>query len=308
MRAPRICSKKSIVIGLLLIGVFILLLFVLPRIVEPRYKGRSLSYWVETRRLNNQERIAALRAMKGQAIPLLIKRLSVEPSPTQQFVRERIPKVAQLIRIPTDNYFEEVRISAAKLLGELGSDALPAVPQLETVWKSEYQRWSTEICRAHARAALVKIRSDSVESFIKPLTGNVATETWQDYGLVLAFLGDNATAAIPLLVDTLKTNQNERVKNSVVIALSCIHSQPALCIEPLKEATSSSNRMIRENAISALGSFGQDAKPAWSNLVELWHHPEHMTSYRASKSLWEIDAESAKKLGINFEEHAHPRP
>ena len=307
MRAPRIYLNEPVVIGLFLIGLFSLILLALPHIVEPRYKGKPLSYWIETGRASGPERIAAIRSMKEQAVPLLIKRLSVEPFPRPRFVWERAPRVAKLFRLPAAGYFEEVRISAADLLGELGSDALPAAPQLKAVWKSAYQPWCTEVCRAHARAALFKIRGESVESFIAPLTVNATTEAWQDYGLVLAILGTNAAVAVPLLMDALKTNQNRRVKNSAVIALGHIHSQPALCIETLTEAASSSDPMIRENAISALGQFGKDAKPAWSTLVELRNRPEQMTSYRASVSLWQIDPESAKKLGINYENHAHPR-
>jgi len=308
MRRTPIHLTKPVVIGLLLIGVVLLIVIVLPWALEPRYQGRSLNDWIESRRVNHSERVAALRARKAQAVPLLIQRLSFEPSPLQRLVRERFPKVAERFRLSTDESIEQVRISAARLLGELGSDALPAVPHLENIWKSEYQSWSTDECRWHARAALVKIRGESVESFMEPLNGNADEETWQDHGLVLAFLGTNAAAAVPRLVETLRTNRNERVRNDIVIALSGIHSQPALCIEPLMECAASSDWRLRESAISALGRFGRDAKPAWSNLVELLHHSERMTAYRASVSLWQIDPEAAKKLGINFEKQAHPRP
>ena len=97
MSTSRVCPKKLIIVGLLFIGVFILILFAFTHLLEPRYKGKPLSYWVEAHRINRHERITALREMKTQAVPLLMKHLSVKPSAIQQFLRERAPKFARFM-------------------------------------------------------------------------------------------------------------------------------------------------------------------------------------------------------------------
>jgi hypothetical protein len=119
--------RKKWIAAILAVGVIAgcLMLFSGPR--EPRHEGRSLSYWA--RRSHQPEAQRALTAMGTNALPFLIEWLDEEPTQFDAWLRragQRLPNSLQ----PDPWPFGSRRDNAAHALGLLGTNAIPAIPEL----------------------------------------------------------------------------------------------------------------------------------------------------------------------------------
>src|SRR6266851_8910438 len=100
---------------------------------EPRYQGKSLSYWLEPWRYDGRESsesvAKALEVMGDRAVPHLIKRLQWRPSRWKQELRRYLPNWVANISLLRDR--EDPRQTAVQALHLIGDPAAPAIPSLE---------------------------------------------------------------------------------------------------------------------------------------------------------------------------------
>jgi len=119
--------RKKWIAALLAASVIAGCLLLVSRPREPRHDGRSLSYWAA--RLNQPEAKRALTAMGTNALPFLIEWLDEEPTQFDAWLRragQRLPDSLQ----PDPWPFGSRRDNAAHALGLLGTNAIPAIPEL----------------------------------------------------------------------------------------------------------------------------------------------------------------------------------
>lgn len=94
---------------------------------EPRHEGRSLSYWAA--RLNQPEAQRALFAIGTNALPFLIEWLDEEPTKFDAWLGRAGQRLPDSLR-PNPWPFGSRRDIAAHALGFLGTNAIPAIPDL----------------------------------------------------------------------------------------------------------------------------------------------------------------------------------
>jgi len=223
---------------------------------EPGYEGKSLSRWARGLEYENvnpsDEQRAALRAMGEPAITRLIailqsrdsamKRKFVAYAKRNAVIYNRF--IAPRHVIPEDVYHAQ----AATALGEIGPAARAAIPAL-TVASTD----SDDMVAARARAALIKIRQESITPLLALLEDTHSTN-WYEAALTLRHVGTNAEAAVPLLVSALQST-NVGVRQYALFALGGIASRPDLAVPALIGCLQDKNAGIRRNAIDALCKF-----------------------------------------------------
>jgi HEAT repeat protein len=119
--------RKKWIAAILAVSVIAGCVMLVSRPREPRHEGRSLSYWA--RRSHQPEAQRALTAMGTNALPFLIEWLDEEPTQFDAWLRragQRLPNSLQ----PDPWPFGSRRDNAAHALGLLGTNAIPAIPEL----------------------------------------------------------------------------------------------------------------------------------------------------------------------------------
>jgi hypothetical protein len=145
----------------------------------PIYHGHSADYWVfhlkQGSRDGQAEARAALRSMGEAAVPFFIQALHQPDSPDQS------------------------QAYAASALGEIGpaaGEAIPALLQMTNpVWASA------------PRAALMKIRGESIDGLIRALNDPISDQ-WVQTAKTLAEFGPDAKEAIPALCRGLDSEKD----------------------------------------------------------------------------------------------------
>ena len=129
---------------------------------EPRFDGRSLTYWAA--RLNQPEAQQALTAIGTNALPLLIEWLDEEPTRFDAWmwsINNRLPSSLR----PNPWPFGTRKFIAEQALGFLGTNAIPAIPDLIRAfdWK-----WAGG-APAFGREALSGIGPSAIPALMKAL-------------------------------------------------------------------------------------------------------------------------------------------
>lgn len=250
---------------------------------EPMYKGKPLSYWLQgyviasgpsaTTHANT-----AVRAAGTNAIPLLLRMLQTQDSPTENKLVAwafSIPYVREHYTRPFDESFQ-----AWQGFRDLGIIAAPAIPDL-----------------------------------IKILNENTNTTTVEYSAAILGGLGPAASNAVPTLL-RIATGTNQAARDAALGALGQIHCHPDTVVPLLVAALHDPSAQIRDEAASALIGFGADAKPAVPALVTIISEPDRgsnsLMAYpslpldlntivrrTAEKALQKIDPESYARVVTN---------
>jgi len=123
---------------------------------EPKLAGFPLSHWMERMADPATAANAALTLsdIGPESVPALIEGLQTHPSG----LTDHIHSAAYQVNLaPPRNYdAANVRATAAYLLGQLGSNAIPAVPNLMVALEDEYS-----MVRMRARRARTQIRKEA---------------------------------------------------------------------------------------------------------------------------------------------------
>ena len=249
-------TRKRIAIFTLMAGVFGGFVFYILQTPEPSYRRKSLPRWIRGLEYENvnpsDEQRAALRAMGEPAITRLIvilqsrdsaiKRKFVGYAKNHADIYNRFIAPRQVI--PEDVYHAQ----AATALGEIGPAARAAIPAL-TVASTD----SDAMVAARARAALIKIRQESITPLLA-LLGDTSSTNWFEAALTVRHLGANADAAVPLLVTALQST-NVDVRQYALSALGGIASRSDIAVPALIGCLQDKSAYVRRDAIDALCKF-----------------------------------------------------
>ena len=115
-----------------LLGVFVLTSAALWKLnrPEPIHANQPLSYWMARMAdpATSAQASSVLTELGPEAIPTLVDALHTRSSPTMDFVHDAAAKIK--LAAPRTYDAPNIRATAAFLLGQLGTNAAPAVPHL----------------------------------------------------------------------------------------------------------------------------------------------------------------------------------
>jgi HEAT repeat protein len=297
----RMRKRFRIIVVILVVAGLGLVAWLSLRAHEPSYKGKPLTYWIDPPASGGHEsateRAAALAAMRDRAVPYLVGRLRWKPSPTVQGLYNKYPNFPLFIAYQQGQW--DPRGQAAHDLGEFGPMASNAIPELTAASSTRdlNSSWYVELC---AKAALIKIRQESLAPYIDQLTNtsvsnSLGIENWYQNALIIGEMGTNAAAAVPNLILALGTTNNEVIQAHALVALGEIRSRPEVCIPAMVPFLRSPDVALRQKAVTALGEFGEAAKPAWAELTRCLGDSNPWTRQAAASVLKSIDPVAAAK-------------
>ena len=198
------------------------------------------------------------------------------PTKTQrQFSPEKL--TAWIEELQHDD--EVVRRRAARALGELGSQAEPAVAELIETLSDDGKLVAFEACQA-----LAKIGPPAIPALTKALAHNeVAVRSWAARGL--EEIGPEARAAIPALIDSLRDHTI-----SVDYAASALASVGMASVGPLLEVLRDpqESTTARARAAHSLGLIGPRASVAVPLLIEALEDRRERTPFRGENVYYPV--------------------
>ncbi|MDB6110081.1 MAG: repeat-containing protein [Pedosphaera sp.] len=182
--------------------------------------------------------------------------------------------------------------TAAQALGEIGPAARPAVPLLSAALTngSKWFRLATP------RIALMKIQGESLSPLIERLRDTSNLTNWNHTWTVVGGFGTNAEPAVPLLINALGDG-DFHVQNGALRALGQIHMRPEVCIPAMVPFLTSTNVVLRRNAMHLIRSFGNEAKPVTAEIVQCLSDLDSDVSRGATNALLDIDPAAITKAG-----------
>ncbi len=133
-------------------------------------------------------------------------------------------------------------------MGEIGPTARAAIPALRAASTNGYY-----LIAARAKAALIKIQQEPITSLLNALRDTQSTN-WRQAAQVAKYLGTNAEAAVPFLVDALEST-DIGVREDAVSALGGIARRPDIAVPALTLFLQDRSADIRRDAIDALCKF-----------------------------------------------------
>ena len=154
--------------------------------------------------------------------------------------------VSRLIRVLEDtsegNW--EMQPRAARALGNMGPDAVEAIPAL--IGKLDYFGDSSIV-----RGALASIGVVAVPAIVEELRGGSEDK---DLARILGAIGADAAEAVPLLCEKVKST-NYSMRKEASWALAQIHANPTLAVPALISVLNDPEVRVRQRAVLALSHF-----------------------------------------------------
>jgi HEAT repeat protein len=166
-------------------------------------------------------------------------------------------------------------------LGEIGPAAKSAIPQLATMTND-----------VSAKLALMKIKGESLQSFMEQLKETSDSKSWTETAWLVGSMGTNGEPAIPLLLKVI-ANTNRSLQPPAIGALGEIHRQPDLCVPAIIPFLRSTNLNHRRMAVYAIRNFGEAAKPAVPDILRCLNDPDGWIQQQATNALRIIDPVTA---------------
>ena len=228
---------------------------------EPAFQGKSLTAWLQERRVGpSQEAENATRQIGTNALPTLLKMVIEANSPDQEALLGLARRQSELA---FDFYDADEDHNLAPLgffvLGPTGKGAVTALTNLVTD--------PNPIVRRTAIACLGSI-------------------------------GPAAQDAVPALIPAITDFLQPQVQATAKFALGAIHAQAAIAVPALTNSLSVRGKSSRLLALSALGKFGVEAKVAVPVLLPLLNDPDLDMRSATSNALKMIDPEAAIEAGV----------
>lgn len=253
--------RLRITIALLIVVVIAVCVWLALGSREPRYDGKKLSEWLDQYRHADfesgpdSETATAIRSIGTNAIPLLLKYLSVKDS----VLRNQLVELGEKhdvfkFNIPGANDYHEKAIGGFYALGSIGRPAIPLLAGLLN---------DTNAGPSAARS-LGLIGEDAVEALIPGLT-NSNPEVRQACVAGLGDVGTNHPPALSALLSTLN-DPDPRVRFSTIWAVGRFDRHPKEVVAALAKQLDTTDQ--REVAIIArvIAQFGTNALPALPKL------------------------------------------
>jgi hypothetical protein len=252
------------VFSILIAAVLAVLLYEVLRPDEQLYQGKSLRVWLEQSTAGgpmaapDTNDLEAVRQLGASTVPTLLEMARVKDSPLKH---DWIKLVRAQSLLPIHLHTDE-----------------------------EYQGMA---CAGFY--ALGPVGKDAVPDLIK-LLGETNRQFRGVAADCLGNIGPEAKAAVPSLIRFI--NDPDRiVRWDTTVNLSKIHMRPELAVPALISNLSPTN-VILSTTIDALGSFGDNAKPAVPILLNFLNNEKENVRGAATNALKKIDAQAAAKSGI----------
>ena len=184
--------------------------------------------------------------------------------------KQAVPKLLQIFR--NTKVEESDRAYALDVLEQIGPDPQVAIPDLLEVLKTK-----TEPPRLRRHTALILgMMGKNHKEVVPALLQSLMDQDVQDSAaLSLAFLGKEASSAVPVLVNILKNNKNKNLNTDfrigAVEGLELFGPKAKMAIPFLFDIAKDEkeNSRFRCQAISALQAIGSDARPTLLKLRQL---------------------------------------
>jgi len=148
-----------------------------------------------------------------------------------------------------------------------------------------------------AELAVIRITGQTLDPFLERLKDTSHSREWIGAAGALSILGTDAEPAIPMMLSALQqTNQN-----IVMVALrnlGIIRRQPDTCIPQIIPFLTSTNVIIRRNAMLVVRRFGSAARPARADVLEHLHDPDFRVRVEATNSLNQIDSQAGDNITV----------
>ncbi|MEM7726817.1 MAG: HEAT repeat domain-containing protein [Cyanobacteria bacterium P01_A01_bin.45] len=161
--------------------------------------------------------------------------------------KSAVPQLSKALQ----NQNPKVRANAAIALGEIGKDATDAVPVLKVALKDQNTR-----VRSRAMRALSLIDRKQVVPF---LIAELSSENaWERYSATHALktFRQEAVAAIPALIKTVKEDQDSSVRTGATTALGSIGRDAIVAVPTLLSSLKDKDERVRYGSAYALGRIG----------------------------------------------------
>jgi hypothetical protein len=238
---------------------------------EPKYNGRPLSDWLTQLFANyprmDRKAVQALNAMGEEAVRSLTATVDNEDSPLKIKLLEYSDKFPMLANVLPTKFWD--RFVAIKALGEMGTNAVSAVPSLQKLTAAD-----DYMLAPSARAALVLIENQPVEPLAIEYFETKGTNSAMAFGTLLQ-LGPHAKLAIPIVFGKLQST-NERVRLGAASLLQSIGMESTECVPVFTNLLTDSDRVMRTIGIGGLANCGDMATSAAPAIVELLDDPESL--------------------------------
>jgi len=287
--------KDRKTIALIAFGALVLLLFLSGLPFEPRWKGRSLSYWVlvngGVRRDDRYDPEYAISQIGSNAVPYLLTWMKQKPSSRQMWfrnVKTMHPFLGKFVPTWMTGDRIEFRaryaVQAFECLGEAGCSAIPDLSQIAT------NRTGSD--PVHATAALCNMGTKATPALLAIATNRQA----EVRGAVIYYLGQSENVqVIPALLCCLH-DPDPSVSSSAAYALGQLKQEPAIVVPALLELLERANsrselpdRGVLLSTARALGAFGTNSCAATPALLRgLSEFTDESLSCVIMKSLTEI--------------------
>ncbi len=208
-----------------------------------RWRGRTFAEWqADLRDPAPRARAAALSALAF-------------------FGEAAVPRLAEGLRDPDP----DVRVSAARGIGQVGPTAAEALPALVRALRDGEPRVRFDAAVALGRVGAVA--RDAVPALTRALT-DPAGEVRVGAALGLAGMGAAARDAVPALLQALRDG-NVVLRMSACSALGSVGPDARAAVPALRAALRDHNTSVRTSAASALGAIGPAAREAVPELRRL---------------------------------------
>lgn len=268
----RVREKVLIISAVVLL--VILCMILLPRgDDEPRYKGRSLQYWLLAAEQPNdlEEATEALTQIGTNSLPFLLEWIQHEQSPGRMRALAMIPPAFEEIAHPFAVTHRDLLASAsAEGFHYVGTNAVLAIPELQTfVWTTNAPQTAFNSMRA-----LTQIGTNG----LPPLIAAAKDPQYplRVYAVAAIAFCPNASGAkeitMPLLIALLSDTTNPHIAPLAAIGLGRITNAPESTIPALMNAFTSpaAPERVRIAAAQSLGELGTQAVgalPALTNAL-----------------------------------------
>jgi hypothetical protein len=288
-----------------LVGVIALVVWPAP---EPEYHGKRLSEWIDQAnwgkiRSSNiivfygmslalqmpGEAVDAVRGAGTNAVPFLLAWIRYEPP---AWKRKSLTEINRLFHLALVDHKAPRADGAVWALSILGVKAEAGVPRLAMLMNDDRAPRSA----GRATVVLSDLAWKLPSANIVLMTNNSASLRRQSIGKLASARVDTLHSALPGLIHCLEDKDAE-VAEAAAIVLGQSELEPNLVVPAL---TASLQRpVVRRAAITALGKFRDQARPAVPALVILLTDPVPLIKKLATNALLRIDSAA---LGLNHGE------
>jgi hypothetical protein len=283
--------KRGLVIfALLALGLCSLLLWG-PRLFsdEPYHKGRSLRSWIrqcasaQPGDKRGEEARKALRAIGTNAVPYLVKQLDQDLRPWQQAWNRLIPLGAHSrwgFFHPSD--------AASYALGELGPDAVAAVPRLIEKLATP---WGGGSPHPQARA-LLEIGPPAVPYLVAALKHTNWSCRFEALWVIQSLDATNSAPLIPHVVSLFR-DPDEYVRERAARRLTWMSGDPWFMTMSLLPNLDDPDPEVRRLTFSVLHELGPKAQAAVPKLTALTRSSDRGLAEEARRALQAITAKTS---------------